>query len=193
MGTCQHDKCYLSYQNYAEKAHRAPEFDCVNPDKGDPLQSYTVWEFVYQGETSPVWRWPHAILAAEGFASRSPYRRYTVFRGSDNQGLYFHKDDPFSFLQPGVIDGAPVTKIIEVSKLRRRGWLIAGDGEPKENALAWFEGMAGITKKPALPTIQRYSRKVPQMHFTEVWAKLFIEDLNLSGSKYWIGMPWEKM
>lgn len=132
---------------------------------------------VFQGTTPPVWRWPHAILVADSVESRPPYRRYTVTQSS-TQGLVYRKQDPYLFLQNG--------KIVLVNKLYRRGWLVPKEGEPKENALAWFEGIASNTKKPGLDPTQRYAKKEPQMHYTTDWAIKVFADLRTSGSEYWI-------
>lgn len=147
------------------------------PQRGSPNDLYTVWEMVFQGTAEPVWRWPHAILVAEGVESRPTYRRYTVTQSS-TQGLVFRKQDPYLFIQDG--------KIVLINKLYRRGWLVPKEGEPKETALAWFEGMAGITQKPPLERIQRYARKDPSLPFTASWASKLFEDLASSGSEYWI-------
>ena len=147
------------------------------PQRGSPFDLYTVWEMVFQGTAEPVWRWPHAILVAEGVESHPIYRRYTVIQSS-TQGLVFRKQDPYLFLQNG--------KIVLLNKLYRRGWLVPPEGEAKETALAWFEMMAGITQKPLLTAIQRYAKKEPSMHFTASWASKLFADLRTSGSEYWI-------
>lgn len=147
------------------------------PQRGSPFDLYTVWEIVFQGTAEPVWRWPHAILVAEGVESRPTYRRYTVIQSS-TQGLVFRKQDPYLFLQNG--------KIVLINKLYRKGWLVPKEGDPKEDALAWFEMMAGITQKPAPAAIQRYAKKEPSMHFTASWASKLFADLRTSGSEYWI-------
>lgn len=171
--------CSTSSSLEIKKSHRAPTAlqECISPGSS---VAYTVWEMVYQGTKPPVWRWPHAILLAEGLESLPPFRRYTVVRsGSATHGLQFGKNDPFLFIQKG----QPVL----LNSITRRGWLIAPDGI-KAEPFNWFEAMA---RNSQMPTPQSYASPNPAKHFTAEWARLFLRDLNNAGSTYWIPFPSE--
>lgn len=127
---------------------REPLHDRIIPNDYDSPNAYTVWEMTYPGMGAGVDQFPHAILVGNGFESRPPYTKYTLQHGDPGEGLEYQKVPNYTFKDKN----GQVTTLRVDGGFERRGWLIARDGATKQNALAWFEGIAQSQVPTAIET-----------------------------------------
>lgn len=133
----------------------------------------------YLGENAVLFRYPHAILVGHGIFTAPPYIKYTLTRGSDNQGLAYQKVPAYTFLDK--------KGIVKLFNLERRGWLIAKDDAALAESLTWFEGIA----KSQVSRVKKPANGAPrQPHWTVRWAQLVFATLDAldppSPSYYWL-------
>lgn len=113
---------------------------------------------------------PQAIIVSDLLVPHD--RRYDVAPDRRTKKLAYRKVDPFRFKSRA--------GITELSVYARRGLLMAKPGEPKEDALLWFEGIAR-----AQPVGQgRNTNDKP--HYTRTWVESVFAILQGSGSEYWV-------
>lgn len=118
-------------------------------------------------------RWPAAILVSDPV--KNIHFRYNVIRVGTPIKYKYQKITNAVFMRQG--------KVLKLGYVRRWGWLVgAGQQQPKEVALKWFEDeVMGTTSVP-----EENIGKMPTLHYTAGWiAKVFAKAAQ-SGSPYWI-------
>ncbi len=134
----------------------------------DQADAYVVHDITFQQSTQ-WWRSPHAILVSDMLL---PYDiRYDVW--SNGRNLKYRKVPNFKFMRNN--------RMVELSNVVRRGWLVGQDPDSKQAALDWFESIAKNAEYISLPQTESQVS-----HFTTVWVGKVFKELDASGSPYWL-------
>lgn len=145
--------------------------DCTSPND-DQQDAYVVHEIIFKGKTQP-WRYPHAILVSDSIL---PYDiRYDV--APQGKRLVFRRVANFKFIGND-------NKLIELSEIVRRGWLVGHDQDSKQAALDWFESIAKTARY-----LDAGLGQIPKKHYSKVWAARVLRALDDSHSPYWVPDP----
>lgn len=144
-----------------------------------PNDAYAVhlMEFLTYGiDTSRRWRNPRAILVSD-LVMPLDFRYDVTPRGGR---LVYRK------LRAIFKSG---NKIVEIGHYDFRGWLVATEGETKEDALKWFEGIASAPRLLArLSARNRVGEPATTWWAREVLSTMDIYSMDNSAPRYWV--PW---
>lgn len=142
---------------------------CDAPDD-KPEDAYLVQEISFV-EAGKAWQeWPFAILVSD------IVKQYDIRYDLERKGgkTVVRKVPNYKLLRKNAV--------VELGYLKRHGWLV-GAGEPKEAALAWFEGVINSVGYVGRPSIVPLGRHAP--HFTNVWVKRVFAKLSTEISPHW--------
>lgn len=143
---------------------------CDAPD-GDLDDAYLVQEINFVETGKARQEWPSAILVSD--IVKQYDIRYDLERKGGN--MVVRRVPNYRFLRKNAV--------IELGDLRRHGWLV-GAGEPKEAALAWFEGVLNSVGYVGRPYTAPKGLRTP--HFTDIWVKRVFARLSTQTSPHWV-------